>query len=97
MSESLLNRLYEALRVWEKLESGELLEVLRRDSMDAARADWCTGGISYYTGIENTAGLEVGRVHHLLCPRGVRRYPTYILLGDTRLYRVGHDELAPPA
>ncbi len=53
------------------------------------------GGISYYTRIENAAGLEVGRTHYLLCPRGMRRFPSYIMLGDTRLYRVGHDERKP--
>ena len=83
--------------MWKKVKSGVLFEVLGRDSMDAAQANWCVGGISYYTRIENAAGLEVGRVHYLLCPRGTRRYPTYIMLGNTRLYRVGHGEPRPPA
>lgn len=95
MSEPLLSQLFDALRIWEKVESGMLSEVLGPDSPVAATADWCAGGISYYTRIENQEGLRVGRVHYLSCPDlGIRRFPSYIMVGGTRLFRVGHSEAA---
>ena len=95
VSESLLSGLFDAFRIWEKLESGVLAEVLGPDAADAARADWCSGSISYYTRIRNARGFEVGRLHYLFCPRGVQRFPSYVIVGDARLYRRGHDEQAP--
>ena len=56
VSEALLNQLYDALGVWEKLESGRLVEVLGPEPLTPATADWCAGGVSYYTRIGNAAG-----------------------------------------
>lgn len=95
MSEPLLSQLFDALRIWEKVESGMLSEVLGPDSPVPATTDWCAGGISYYTRIENQEGLRVARVHYLSCPdSGIRRFPSYMMVGDTRLFRVGHSEAA---
>ena len=91
VSEPLLSQLFDALRIWEKVESGVLSEILGPDSPVAATADWCADGISYYTRIENQEGLRVGRVHYLSCPDlGIQRFPSYVMVGDTRLFRVGH-------
>ena len=93
VSEALLNQLYDALGVWEKLESGRLVEAPGPEPLTPAIADWCAGGVSYYTRIENAVGLRVGRVHRLHCPgSGVLRFPTYLVVGGARLYRVGHGE-----
>lgn len=93
ISEELLNQLYDTLNVWEKLESGRLSEVSGAEPVGPATTDWCAGGVSYYTRIENAAGLRVGRVHCLHCPNaGVLRFPTYLVIGGVRLYRVGHGE-----
>ena len=93
MSEPLLSQLFDALRIWGKVESGVLSEVLGPDSPVDATADWCSGGIPYYTRIENQDGLRVGRVHYLSCPGlGIQRFPSYIMVGGTRLFRVGHSD-----
>lgn len=93
VSEALLNQLYDALDVWEKLESGHFVEALGPEPLTPATTGWCAGGVSYYTRIENTAGQRVGRVHCLHCPNaGVLRFPTYLVIGGVRLYRVGHGE-----
>lgn len=98
VSESLLSEVFEALRVWQKIEAGELTEWVGPDPPAVATAGWCAGGTSYYTRIVNRAGFRVGRVHYLYCPeRGTVRFPSYLMLGETRLYRVGHDEPDPTA
>ena len=98
VSESLLSQLFDAFRIWEKVESGVLSEILGSDLPTLATADWCAGGISYYTRIQNAAGLSVARVHYLSCPsQGAVPFPSYILVGNTRLFRVGHVATVPNA
>ena len=90
--ESILVRLFEALHVWEKLEDGRLAEIGGREPIVETTADWCLGGISYYTRIENPQGVRVARIHYLLCPRhGLVRFPSYLMIGGVRLFRIGHD------
>ena len=93
VSEDLLAYLFDAFGVWEKIGNGRLSEVPGPEPTVPATADWCAGGLSYYTRIENAAGFGVGRIHCLDCPdRGVVRFPSYIVVGDVRLYRRGHAE-----
>ena len=91
VSEDLLNYLFDAFGVWEKIESGRLSEVPGPEPTVPAAADWCADGASYYTRIENAAGFRTGRIHYLACPgREVLRFPSYLMVAGVRFYRVGH-------
>ena len=56
VSETLLIRIFDALDVWRKIENGRLVEIPGLDPIEPATTDWCVGGTSYYTRIENAAG-----------------------------------------
>jgi hypothetical protein len=58
-----------------------------------AKAEWCPGGISYYTRIENSAGYPLARVHYLLCADGsLHGWPSHINFGAVRVKRLGHQQ-----
>lgn len=86
-----LDELFEALLIWEKLEAGRIDEALGPEPIRLATADWCAGGRSYFTRLSNELGFRVARVHYLECPNGgVVRWPSDLVVGDVRLIRVGH-------
>ena len=46
VSEALLNQLYDALGVWEKLESGHSVEAPGPEPLTPATTGWCAGGVT---------------------------------------------------
>ena len=83
-----LHDLFDAVNIFDRIESGALLEV-RREPIDRSRR--CSlGGDSLYTRVYEAADpmVEVARIHYVRCVIGV--YPSHIIIGDVLLYRRGH-------
>jgi hypothetical protein len=91
--ESILVELFEALSIWKKVARGTFTEVAGSEPSSPARARWCPEGVSRYSRIVNSAGRRIARVHYLDCPGiGTFRFPSYLEVGDVRIYRIGHDD-----
>ncbi len=88
-----LDDLFQAVEIWAKARDGRLVEREEPRARDAATADWCRGGESYYTRLFNREGVAIARVHHLECPDGRHEvFPSALKVGDTTIYRVGHQD-----
>ena len=83
--------LFEAYQLFERVASGELVEVPERKTRGPAYR--CSfGGESYYTWIGERSGARIGRVHYVSCGFGhiTGVWPSALKLPGVTLYRRGH-------
>ncbi len=83
--------LYAALRIFDRIAEGRLVETVEPNTARPARR--CSlAGESYFTHLWDESGRKVGRVHYLRCGFGhiIGVYPSALMLDEVTLFRRGH-------
>jgi hypothetical protein len=88
-----LQDLFREFRIFDRLRSGALTEVIR-ERIDPAKK-WCSmNGESYYSRVVEAEdeSVEVARIHYIRCGFGpvIAVWPSHIIIDGVLLHRQGH-------